>query len=339
MADNALIVIAEDEVASRALLKRQLERAGYQVVACENGREALTAVVARGANLLIADWMMPEMDGIELCRAVRAAQSGSETGFVYVLLLTAHSATEQIVAGLEAGADDYLTKPYHAQELLARVRAGERILRLQSELRDRNRQLQSINAEVSELNRRLEILANTDGLTGVWNRRAFFERATESWAFAQRTGQPLSAVMLDVDRFKAVNDTYGHGTGDTVLKEVAEACRATIRPYDVLGRLGGEEFCILAPNCGAEGAAALAERVRAAIERVEIRAGSVVLRVTASFGAAERRAAHDAPETLLAEADTMLYEAKRNGRNQVWISSGAAGVGQRYQPTPAGAIA
>ncbi len=309
------IVLAEDEPASRTLLTRQLSKAGYDVTACENGRIALDAIRQQGSCIVVADWMMPEMDGLELCRTVRSLCAAEELGFVYYILLTAHSEKDQIVAGLEAGADDYLTKPYHKQELLARLRAGERIYLLQADLRNANKQL--------------EQLANTDTLTGLANRRHLFERFAELWSMGQRKGRPLGCVMLDIDKFKSVNDTWGHAAGDYVLKNVARTCRENLRPYDILGRFGGEEFCIVSPENDAAGTAALAERLRIAIAESHFEFEGQTIPVTISLGVGEREENHAAPDDLIAVADAMLYQAKENGRNQVWIHT-PDGAERRY---------
>jgi two-component system cell cycle response regulator len=325
------IVLADDDSATRALLVRQLSAAGYQVVACKNGKEALEAIRQEVSCIVVADWVMPEMDGLELCRTVRALSEMRALSVVYFVLLTARSDKEQIVAGLEAGADDYLTKPYHKQELLARLRVGERICGLQIELMQRQFELAKVNSEFARLNQKLEELANTDMLTGLPNRRHFFERFAEAWALAERKNRPLGCIMLDIDRFKPINDTYGHAAGDAVLQQLAATCRRALRRYDVLGRIGGEEFCIVAPDTLAEDAARLAERLRATIANTQFHAGGTVILVTISLGVASRSAPHAGPGDLTIAADRVLYRAKENGGNQVWVSD-CTGVAR---PVPA----
>ena len=313
------IVLAEDEPALRSLLARQLRKAGYQVVACENGKEALEAIRREVSCIVVADWVMPEMDGLELCRAVRALSEMHALSVVYFILLTAHSDKEQIVAGLEAGADDYLTKPYHKRELLARLRVGERICGLQTELLQRQIELHKVNSEFATLNQKLEELAHTDTLTGLANRRYFFERFTEAWAVAERKDQSLGCIMLDIDKFKSVNDTYGHAAGDVILRELAATCRECLRRYDLLGRIGGEEFCIVCPDTPVEGAARVAERIRSTIAQTKFHADRTVIPVTVSLGIAGRCAAYTGPHELTVAADAMLYRAKASGRNRVWV--------------------
>lgn len=312
------VIIAEDDADSRALLCRHLEQAGYGVTECEDGQAALEAVQANGGGIVIADWTMPRLDGVELCRQVRELSEAAVIGFVYFILLTAHSQKDQVVAGLEAGADDYLTKPYDRQELLARLRAGERIYQLQEALLQRQKEVARVNAEIIALNQRLAELAMTDELTGLLNRRAFLERICEHISQSQRTGQPLGCIMFDVDRFKRINDQRGHHAGDVVLAHVARVTRARLRPYDVVGRLGGEEFCIACPAATLHETAVLAERVRAAIECSPAIADRLVIPVTVSLGAAGLTNGLADCDSLLAAADAMLYKAKQHGRNQVW---------------------
>ncbi len=313
------IVLAEDDGATRSLLLRQLQRAGYQVTACDNGRSALAAVQRKTPDMVLADWSMPDMDGISLLHAVRELSEQNALPFIYFVLLTASSEKQQVIAGLEAGADDYLTKPYDIQELLARLRAGGRILDLQTALRTRQFELQRINADMSRLNARLNRLANTDGLTDLFNRRYLFDRLAELWAIYERHRRPLSCIVLDVDRFKRINDTCGHAAGDGVLRAIADIARREVRTSDLLARLGGEEFCVLCPETDAQGAVAVAERIRHAVEQFVFKADAEALRVTISLGVAPARPTMQASDELLAAADAMLYRAKDGGRNAVGV--------------------
>lgn len=313
------IVLAEDDGATRCLLLRQLERAGYQVTACDNGRSALAAVQRNTPDMVLADWSMPDMDGISLLRAVRELSEQNALPFIYFVLLTASSEKQQVIAGLEAGADDYLTKPYDIQELLARLRAGERILDLQTALRTRQFELQRINADMSRLNARLNRLANTDGLTELFNRRYLFDRLAELWAIYERHRRPLSCIVLDVDRFKRINDTCGHATGDGVLRTIADIARREVRTSDLLARVGGEEFCVLCPETDAPGAVAVAERIRLAVQQFVFKTDAGPLRATISLGVAPAQPTMQASDELLAAADAMLYRAKDGGRNAVGV--------------------
>ncbi len=334
--DRPTIILAEDDEASRALLVRQLRSAGHEVIACGDGAEALAALRAAGSGIIVADWNMPNMDGLELCRAVCELREMTAIGTVYFILLTANTDKRAIVQGLEAGADDYLTKPYHCSELLARIKSGERVYALQQENWRRRVELERKNAELDVLTQRLERLANTDALTGLHNRRYVLDRLKQVWDLAARSRDPFGCIVLDVDHFKKVNDLHGHAAGDAVLVAVAEVAREAIRSYDLLGRIGGEEFLIVCPQTDDTGTAVVAERVRSAIQELtlEYDAGStpgggpggerhiIPIRVTVSLGVAGRRDDHASIEELLAEADAMLYRSKASGRNQTWMSTG-----------------
>ena len=315
------IVTADDEPAVRVLLARQLRRAGFDVTACSNGREALEAIAATGANVVLADWMMPELDGLELCRAVREMSESGALGFVYFILLTAKADDKRhVVEAFDAGADDFLTKPYVEDELLARLRAGMRIIDLQNLVTARQIEVHKINARMAILNRKLQELATTDDLTKLNNRRCMLERLRENWTLAERHQRPMSFIMLDVDHFKRFNDSYGHEAGDVVLVEVAARIKSQLRNADVCGRLGGEEFAVLCPETDLEGAAQVAERIRDAIETHRLTHNGVSLSVTISAGVAQRSQQHPNCDALIAEADRALYAAKNAGRNRVGLS-------------------
>ncbi|MBU0641432.1 MAG: diguanylate cyclase [Planctomycetes bacterium] len=327
------VILAEDDPASRRLLVWQLERAGFDVIGCADGQEALEAIRAEGAGIIVADWSMPKMDGLELCQAVRQQCDLQALGMVYFILLTAHTEKENIVAGLAAGADDYLTKPYHHQELLARIRAGERIIRLHEETVHSQMALHKANAQLAILNGKLDKLAHTDALTELPNRRYTFQRLEQVWALAERNDHQLTCIMLDIDHFKRVNDTYGHEAGDEVLKYVAAAIGRNVRVSEICGRFGGEEFLVVCPETDGDGGVVVAERLRGAIAGTDVPVGDAVLNVTISVGLAAKRPTHTRPDMLVAEADSMLYLAKDNGRNQVWRAD-HDGVGYPISPTP-----
>lgn len=328
------IVIAEDEPATRKLLQRQLENAGYDVHAYGDGRPALEQISGLGSALVLADWGMPEMDGLELCRAIRELEEMNALSNVYVLLVTAHDGKEQIIDGLEAGANDYLTKPYDHGELLARIQVGERMLRLQAELLHRNVEYQKANAQLATLTRKLEELANTDELTGLMNRRCTFERLEQAWALAERDSSPLSCIMIDADKFKRINDTYGHPVGDQVLKDIAAVVLAEIRRPDLFGRVGGEEFVLICPSTPRAGAVVVAERMRQAVARHTTTVGDVSVQMTISCGVAERNAESTHPDDLIRQADELLYRAKEAGRNQTWVLN-ADGISEPVTGTAA----
>src|SRR5271156_1035391 len=235
---SAAILLAEDDPVTRMLMTRFLKKAGYEVDAVADGTDALEHMTQRYYPFLVTDWEMPQMDGIELCKAVRNLQLD---GYVYALLLTARNAKEHIIAGLEAGADDYLIKPVHEPELIARLNTGRRILALEHSLRAAN-----------ERNR---ILSITDALTGAFNRRYMTEQLPREIERCRRYAYPVAVIMCDVDHFKQVNDVRGHAAGDEVLQQFAARMQRSIRANsDWVARLGGEEFLIVLPETGYEGA-------------------------------------------------------------------------------------
>ena len=305
------VLVAEDDRVSRAILKLNLEKWGYEAVVCADGLQAWSELQKPEApRMAILDWMMPGMDGIQVCQAVRER---TQRPYVYILLLTAKSLKEDLLAGLNAGADDYLTKPMDPQELELRLRTGRRILDLQSEL---------IAARES-----LQIQATQDSLTGVWNRRAVLETLQSELVRAVRQNIPLGVILADLDHFKSVNDTHGHATGDTVLREAASRMVTALRPYDRLGRYGGEEFLIVAPGCGLEDVVRVAERLRLALLAEPVRTRSGALEIFASFGVTSSAPLnHMDAEALIQAADEALYQAKASGRNCVQASGRLNGL-------------
>ncbi len=315
------IIVADDDESVRDLVCRLLEREGYRVHKATSGIGARQALLDHGADIIITDWMMPDLDGIELCRGIR---STDVFGFIYMIMLTAHSEKGRVVQALDAGADDFLSKPFDRQELLARVRVGARIVRLEKDLGRRNRDVQHFSARMQILNNELMRKSITDELTGLYNRRHAMERLGEMWALAQRSDQPLSCIMLDLDHFKQVNDQHGHAVGDAVLEQTAQLLAKTVRANDPVFRVGGEEFLILCPNSPVAGAEQVAERVRQRICEYTYDCEKVSLRMTASLGAAERDAGMIVFDEMLREADEALYQAKREGRNRVCTARAAA---------------
>jgi two-component system cell cycle response regulator len=300
------VLIAEDDLVSRRLLEAMLTKWGYEVTITRDGVEAWE--VLQGAtppSLAILDWMMPGIDGVEVCRKVR--QRGQEP-YIYLLLLTTKGRKENIIEGLDAGADDYLTKPFDPHELQVRLRTGQRIVTLQ--------------AEIIEAREALRIQATHDALTEVWNRGAIIEMLDSELARSRRDALPVAVAMVDLDHFKRINDTYGHVIGDTVLCEAASRMRALLRPYDAIGRYGGEEFLVVLPACTSEDAFRLAERLRLGISQEPIISTGGSIEITSSLGVAtgEPTAILDAM-ALIQAADTALYRAKAGGRNRVEIAT------------------
>ncbi len=313
--DGGLRILAvDDDPVSLKLLQRHLEKAGHSVVTASNGRQALAAALETNPQIVVTDWMMPEMDGLQFCKALRRFGSGRK---MYVLLLTGRGEEDRIVEAFEAGVDDYIVKPFKPKLLLARIRAGRRVVELQ-DLVEKDKKLQREQvAKLAVLNRKLRAAALTDPLTDLPNRRYAMKRLDMEWANAKRSGNPMSVIMLDIDEFKRINDSYGHDVGDVVLKETAAAMQRTLRRSDTCARMGGEEFLVICPNTDPEGAANLAERIRAEVEQNLVKSGNFEGNVTASLGFATRTHRVGGVEKLLKLADEAVYEAKAKGRNCV----------------------
>jgi len=299
------ILLVEDEPTTRLMTSRQLERAGYEVQVVGNGTEALAMLKNRFFALLLTDWDMPEMNGVALCRAVREMPL---EGYVYMILLTAREGKANVIEGLTAGADDYLTKPPDDNELRARLNTGRRILRLEQFLR--------------AANRRIHLLSITDALTGTYNRRYLMERLPQEIERARRYSRPLSVILCDADHFKQVNDTHGHQVGDEVLKGFAKLLMGSTREgIDWVARYGGEEFLIVLPETGLADAIAVAEKMRVAIAAHPFDIAGGALSVNSSFGVAgyDSIQAQDkaSVDSLIACADGCLYRSKETGRNRV----------------------
>lgn len=295
------MLIADDSAVSRKLVEYALSEKQYFLIFAKNGREALQSVAEHNPELVIVDWIMPDLTGPEICQHIR---SRPETSNAYIIVLTGKSEKQSVVAGLGAGADDYLTKPFDQDELAARVGVGLRLVQLHREVEIKNVLLQE--------------LALTDGLTGLPNRRAIEEWAARQLSGAVRHGFSFHVVMADLDHFKLVNDTWGHAAGDLVLKKFAEILKASCRSSDICGRMGGEEFLLAFTHASDENAGLVTERVRARMEASEFAFREQKLTVTASFGVAGLKATEPSDfNLLLSQADAALYSAKRQGRNRV----------------------
>ena len=290
--------------------RRRCAPGAIDVTSVANGRQAIAALApADGPSLAVLDWSMPETDGLEVCRSIR---SNPESRYIYAILLTSHDRDEDVIAGFDAGADDYVTKPFNTKELRARVRSGARIVQLQH-------QLVAAHEELREK-------AMHDPLTGLLTRGAFFEISDHEFPRARRSKTPLSIVMADIDHFKSINDRFGHPGGDEVLREVARRLQTTFRKEDAVGRYGGEEFVALAVGCLGPDAIGLAERFRQAVEREPFTIGSTRVAVTTSVGVVTGTAA-DGVEGLVGVADEALYRAKATGRNRVVAAESTTNVG------------
>jgi diguanylate cyclase (GGDEF)-like protein len=303
------ILIADDSLVSRHLLEATLRKWGWEVsVACD-GAEAWN--ILRGDDpprVAILDWVMPGMSGPEVCKRVREHAKNGELNYTYMLLLTSKSQREDLIEGMEAGADDYLTKPFDQHELKVRLRAGSRVIDLQ-------RELVAAREELREQ-------ATKDFLTRAWNRSSIMDILHRELIRGAREKRCVGVVLADLDHFKSVNDTYGHFAGDAVLKEFTRRVGAAMRPYDSLGRYGGEEFLIILPGCDDLCTASQAERMRFAVAVEPIRIEEQTHSQTASFGACcFLPGMNVTAEQLIRVADDALYEAKHQGRNRTVVST------------------
>ncbi len=296
------VLIADDEAVSRRLLQAMLERWHYDVIVACDGDEAWRLLQMEDApRLAILDWMMPGMTGPAVCRELR--QRGGEP-YTYILLLTARAQKQDVIEGMEAGADDYLVKPFDQQELEVRLRAGRRILDLQAELMAAREALRE--------------QATRDPLTCLWNRYSIFDILNREANRALRENSVVSVIMADLDHFKQVNDTYGHLAGDAILREAARRMQASTRNYDAVGRYGGEEFLMVLPGSSGPASVQFAERLRSAMEREPIHFGNHAVSVTVSLGVTTSlNGLQTTPEALIHGADEALYRAKHQGRNRV----------------------
>jgi two-component system, cell cycle response regulator len=302
------VLVADDDPLVRQVLCALVRAFGYSVQAAEDGLEAWEIIQAEPITLLISDWQMPRLDGPALIRQIRAA---GLPRYVSCLLLTVRDQRTDRIHGLDAGADDYLVKPVDPDELRARLAVIARMLRLEQDLRDSNARLQ-------QLAEQLRHQAAHDALTGLLNRQGLQSQAARELARAERAGQPLAALLLDIDHFKQVNDQHGHAVGDQALAHVAALLHAALRPYDLVGRWGGEEFLLLLPNTTPAAACAIAERVRTRIAATPlVIANQRMITLQASIGIAGCFAGAPDLDTLVAAADQALYAAKAAGRNRV----------------------
>jgi len=316
------ILIADDEVMSRRLLQKTMERAGYEVTAVGDGRQAADELCkAQGPKLALLDWMMPELDGPGVCREVRKRK---EHSYVYMILLTSKEKKEHVVAGLESGADDYLTKPFDLEELKARLRTGKRILDLEDRL--------------VEAREEMRFQATHDALTSIWNRGVIMDLLGRELARSRREGKCTAILLGDLDHFKQINDTHGHHAGDEVLKETAKRLVSSVRSYDFVGRYGGEEFLVVLNNCDPAFGLVRAEDIRRVIADRPIHTSRGVVPITMSLGLLlSQQWGQRTAEELLQEADAALYAAKGAGRNCVRVA--IPQVQQEAEEVPAPGLA
>lgn len=296
------ILVADDSLVSRHLLQATLVKWGYDVILAGDGQQAWDILQREDAPpLAILDWMMPGLTGPEVCTKVRER---AREPYTYLLLLTSKSLKEDLIKGMESGADDYVVKPFDPHELNVRLRAGKRVMELQRELMAAREALRE--------------QATTDALTKLWNRTSILEHLDGELARAERETRPVGVILVDLDYFKSINDTFGHFTGDLALQEAAHRMRRSIRNYDSVGRYGGEEFLILVPGCDEKSTFAQAERLRSFLADAEVDVPGGKVTLTASFGCTSALPGHkQSRDMLIRRADEALYLAKRMGRNRV----------------------
>jgi two-component system cell cycle response regulator len=301
------ILVADDEPVNRALIQRRLEREGYRVLTAQNGSEAVKKTKEALPDLVLLDVMMPEMDGMDACRLIKEDE---RTRDIPIIFLSARDETEMKVSGLTLGANDYISKPFKAEELLARVHVAIRLKRERDYLRTSAEEA-TIRAEVAQER------AMTDALTSLLNRYGLQHVLVREHAEARRYNRPLSCLMIDLDNFKTINDTYGHTAGDLALRQVADILREAVRGSDTIFRYGGEEFLVLLPETDIEGAAALGEKIRAATSSRSFGdEGYYIFNLTLSAGASSL-CDNESGNDMIARADMALYHAKEQGRNRV----------------------
>ncbi len=297
------VLVADDSAVSRKLVEQTLSEKQYSLVFAKSGRETVDLFAEYHPALVIVDWIMPDLSGIEICKHIR---SKTQASYTYIILLTGKSEKDSVVEGLAAGADDYLTKPFHPEELIARVGVGLRIMELQREIEVKNAILQE--------------LALTDPLTSLPNRRGIEDWAARQLNGAARYGFSFWVALADLDHFKTVNDAHGHDAGDTVLKRFSQILKKKSRRSDICGRIGGEEFLFVLTHATKEDALRVIDSIRAEFEATKFNFNGNSLTVTASFGLVGF-AGTKAPDfnRLVTDADSALYSAKRLGRNRVEV--------------------
>jgi len=310
------VLVVDDSPLDQRLVGALIKKDGHSFRTADNGKEALKLALQWNPQLIISDWMMPELDGLDLCRALRRSQSASH---VYFMLMTANDQQKDLVTALEAGADDFVPKPLDQAVLRARMRAAKRVIELQERAEHDREEIRAVAANLSLANRKLQHMALYDTLTGLPNRRYAMDRLVKEWDRAERQGDPLLVMILDIDHFKSVNDTYGHDVGDVVLQQTAQVMKDCLRSGDDICRFGGEEFLAICPDADLSVAFELGERLRDAVAKNHIENEAFQGGVTVSIGVSGHAEGVDSVAAMLKLADEALYAAKDAGRDKVCI--------------------
>jgi putative two-component system response regulator len=308
------VLVVDDDRSTCEVLHNFLNAQGVDCVTAANGQAGLELFDAHLPRLVISDWVMPEIDGLELCRRIRSGAGGSHVHFI---MLTMHATEDELSHAFDAGVDDFLAKPFNSAAMMARLRAGLRAVSLHDKIAEQHQGSRKMNEQLTNLNQKLEKLAITDDLTGLYNRREAMHRLEEQWTLGDQYVRPITIISLDVDHFKQVNDRHGHAAGDAVLRGVADALRGCVRSTDIVCRVGGEEFLIVLPCQTVVEAEACAQRCRQMVEGKVFEFAGQAIRATISAGVAGRRSDMRHCTDLIKEADEALYAAKRAGRNAV----------------------
>lgn len=308
------VLVVEGDATVRAVLRTTLEQAGHQVFEADNGRAGLEMALEIQPQMMVVDWALPGQDGLKVTRALRNTKIGRA---MYILLLTNQEDDDRLIEAFENGVDDFFAKPAKPKVLAARLRAGQRVIHLQQEIEKDREEIRQFAAELAVTNRRLQEVALTDSLTGFPNRRYAIDRLAQEWAASQRSRRPLSCMVIDVDGFKKINDGHGHDVGDAVLIQASSALKQALRSQDVIARIGGDEFLVICPETALDAAIICGERLRKAVEGVEVVSGEGVIALSISVGVATRELSMSDADALVKRADQGVYVAKQRGRNKV----------------------